>query len=633
MIKSGLLPLIVLLSFTPSVANAADEIAADPLAPLESAETFEEPPAVTPAPEPAKAEIKKEEAPKAEAKPAVEAEKKAAAEPVKAEEEPEPEKIEHSRILPVKINPIQRGADSESKAAPDIQGGTVDPDNLTLYTNQGEGSLGSELWKGVPRAEILSALEKIPASEFSPSQHSLLMRLLLSRAEVAPSRATPPTPEIFTARMEKLIELGAYKEAMQLNEQLDSQIDTQAAALAGMQAFIANGQVAIACLEQKALDQNVKQDDPFWAHLDKFCQTYIKADTGTSDVSQNLMQSSVAFTQTEKILAPSKFEDLNERTLIELMALSKSGALDRGKWSVDAASKLKPSVVAFLLAMDPQSVNQKFSLLTVAVAHGIKSPADLDAAYKEISTSPARASAPRGDWGAFVGGTAKFTSAATLKTALKNAETFSPAAYTPFAEQLSGLTPAAPLTPEDARFVLRIFVAAQTNIPLGWVNYAYGKDFTEESGESALLQVWENPDLTDNKDSKKAAAQAKAVKGKIPPEMAYALILKDFLSETAPDKNTQNQSYDNFLSLTGSINYVMPSGELTESLKKAAQAKHLGKTVLYGLQILGGRKVEEIHPSVLRQVLMAFKTAGLSEETVSLAHEALAGLTKETKEN
>ena len=76
----------------------------------------------------------------------------------------------------------------------------------------------------------------------------------------------------------------------------------------------------------------------------------------------------------------------------------------------------------------------------------------------------------------------------------------------------------------------------------------------------------------------------------------------------------------------------MPSGELTESLKKAAQAGSLGKILLYSLQILNGEKVDQIHPQTLSQVLKALKTAGLSEETVSLAHEALEGLTNK-KEN
>jgi hypothetical protein len=77
----------------------------------------------------------------------------------------------------------------------------------------------------------------------------------------------------------------------------------------------------------------------------------------------------------------------------------------------------------------------------------------------------------------------------------------------------------------------------------------------------------------------------------------------------------------------------MPSGELTENLKRAAASKHLGKIIMYGLQALNGQPADQIHPSVLSQVLKAFKTAGLSEETSSLAHEALAGLTKEKKEN
>lgn len=625
MLKSGvsLLALCLILGSFPALAAdektapAPEAVTAVPLAPVESTETFDA--VVAPTPAPASTD-----------KAAVQAsEVKEKAEAPAAEE---PQKVEHSRILPVKINPIQKGADEVSKAAPDIeQSDSIDPDSIALYTNQGDGSFGPDLWKGVPRDEIINGINKIPAPKFSPTQRALLQRLLLTKSDVAASSKN--SPDLFTARISKLIEMGAFKEAMQLNERLDSPATTEDGALSGMEAFLANGQVAIACLEQKALDTSIKKGNPFWDHLDKFCQTYIKAAGDNGDVSQGLMHASLAFTQSEKTPSPAKFEDLNDRTLVELMALSKSGALDRGKWTVASAAQLNSSVVAFLLAMAPQSVNQKLSLLTVAVAHGIKSPADLDAAYKEIATSPAGASAPRGDWGALVGSNAKFTSTTTVKAALKGAETFSPAAYTPYADELAGLTPAAPLSPADAVFILRILVAAQADLPLTWVNYAYGTDYAEESGESALLDIWNQQQTETKKDDKKAPAQAKPIKGKISPELAYALILKDFLSESTPDKDKKSQSYDNFLSLTGSINYVMPSGELTESLKKASQSGHLGKTLLYGLQVLNGRKAEEIHPSVLQQVLKAFNSAGLSEETVSLAHEALAGLTKEKKEN
>lgn len=117
------------------------------------------------------------------------------------------------------------------------------------------------------------------------------------------------------------------------------------------------------------------------------------------------------------------------------------------------------------------------------------------------------------------------------------------------------------------------------------------------------------------------------------PDLAYSRVLQDFLSDTPNMPSGQNYTYDNFLILTGSTNYVMPSDELTESLKRAAASKHLGKIIMYGLQALNGQKADQIHPAVLFQVLKAYKTAGLSEETASLAHEALSGLTKEKKEN
>ncbi len=552
-----------------------------------------------------------------------------------APEEPAPT---HSRILPVKIKPVQEGADGVSKAAPDIQpqGETdIDADALALYTTQASGSLGPDLWQNVSRNEVIKGLRALPATTHSKAQRDLALRVLLTKAAVAAGNEDS-AGDVFSARLSKLIELGAYREAMSLYEKLEVPAGVDEAALAGMKAFVGNGQLALACLEQKALDPNLKSEDPFWSHLDKFCKLFISADSpDVADDTQSVMRAALAYAEAEKIVSPAQFEDLNSRSLIELLVLSQSGILDRGKWNVSSASKLSPGVIAFLLAQEPKRIEQKLSLFVVATRAGLRTADELSAAYQDAAGS----TASHGDWAPFLNSLTKFRNAESndeklkqLKSLLAASATLDPAAYAPVAAQIAALKPAAPLTAADACVVLDILIFADAALPADWVNFAYGTSYESDSGESSLVALHLTPPEPAPESDEKPAKPVKKAKLPLTPQLAYALILQAYLGIPEPKTDEDKSSYDNFLSLTGKNNYVMPSHELTESLKKAAQAGSLGKILLYSLQALDGQKVDRVHPELLSRVLKALKTAGLSEETVSLAHEALSGLT-ETKEN
>lgn len=556
-------------------------------------------------------------------------------------ESPSPQ---HSRILPVKIKPVQEGADGVSKAAPDIeQRDEIDPDTVALYQTQSEGSLGQDLWKGMTREQIVTALRDLPVPQESPLQRDLTLRVLLTQADVPlakPDKDGKTSPDVFTARLSRLVEIGAFKEAMQLYEKLETPPSNADSALAGMKAFVGNNQVAIACLEQRALDKALKSDDPFWDHLDKFCTRYIRIDdtAGSGDVSQSLMRAAITYAKDEKIFAPARFEDLNDKTLIELLVLAKSGLLDSGKWTASTASRLSPRVVSFLLAIGPTSADQKLSLMTVGLGQGLLSPLDLDAAFEQSSTAR--------EWANFLSLrkklkdaheiAAKASAAAAL---LGETDQASLSAMTPFTDMILNLKPEdPPFSVQAARRFLGIMAEAGTSLPVAWVRFAYPSDSPEvltesgESGESLLLSAWLQPPETAKESQDKSPTPPKGSKQPQSAEQLYLLILKDFLDENLVSKNGQNFSYEKFLSLTGASNYVMPSNALMDRLKGAAKAGNSGQVILAGLQALEGRKVDQIHPAAIIQVLKAFRSVGLSEETTSLAREVLAGLIKK-KEN
>lgn len=579
---------------------------------------------LTPAP------VRSEEKQPAEAPAAV------TAEPLDTPEPEEQPSAPHSRILPVKIKPVQEGADGVSKAAPDIQPSdenAVDPDTLTLYSTQSSGSLGPNLWKDQTRAEILEGLKAFPVPHNSPQQRELALRVLLTKSAVPASADKEPVADVFDVRMTRLIELGAYKEAMALYEKLDNPAATPAAATAGMKAFVGNGQIAIACLEQKAVKPDLKSDDPFWADLAAFCKKYIKSDSDSGDVSQALMHASLAYIDEKKLKSPAKFEDLNQTTLVDLMALSQAGVLDRGKWTAASASTLDPSAISFLLNLNPTKADHKLSLLTAAVNDGVATRADLDKAYKEMSAT----AGGYGDWTPVLKNYNQLMSApdpALVKSVLSTAlPALTITALTPFAESFAALPSQDAFSETEALTILSVMVKAGVDFPAGWVNRAYGTEFTEESGESALLKVWYQDLLEAKKPLDKSNPQQKGNKAKVAPDAAYALILQRFIDNGEIPAALREQNYDNFLSLTGPTNYVMPSTVLMDNLNKASQVKLPGKVILLGLQALNGQDTAQVPPAVLNKVLKAFLTAGLSEETGSLAHEALQGLTVEKKEN
>lgn len=566
----------------------------------------------------------------------------AAPEAPAATPEPEQDPVTHSRILPVKIKPMQEGADGVSKAAPNIQpeeAEAVDSDTLALYADQASGSYGDKLWQGMSRNEIVTAIKSIPVSKNSSAQREIALRMILSKSQVPLSQSEPKSPDIFIARLTKLVELGAFKEALSIYEKLQNPPAIEEAALAGMLAFIANGQIAVACLEQKALDEKFEKKDPFWAQFGKFCQAYIENTSDNADPAQALMTASLKFAQSEKITPPSKFEDLNNLSAVELLTLSKSGILDQGKWNVGTASNLEPRVVSFLLNLDPISSAQKLSLATVAVEHGILTPAQLGEIYTALSGS--KLAAP---WAEIIDSYAKIQDGKTvipnakLKTllGLVAQDSLMTSALLPLADALMAIQASDDLSQAQAASGLRVLIKSGKTPEPFWVSKAFKilePAAAEESAFASLLKVWGESEISTAENEKEPKTAKADPKREISKEMAYSLVLKDFIAAEAGDKSGQKGSYDNFFSLTVSGNYVMPSDVLTEDLKRAAQAKHLGKVLLSGLKVLNGQKMDNLHPKVVYQVLKAYKTAGLSEETESLAYETLLGLTTEKKEN
>lgn len=563
----------------------------------------------------------------------------AAAPPAPAAEAERPANPHFSPVMPVKIKPRQGGADSISKAAADIeQENTVNPDSLGLLTTISTGSLGETIWKGYTSETLSDDLSKLNLNIQSPVFRALLLRALLS----TPSKDLFPedqaTSKAFSSRMDLLKNLGAYDETLQLYKKLEGNIPSSSAALAGVEGMLSNSQLGLACLEEKAISPELKtaEGTSFWSDLSSFCQLLLTNESANATEDTALATVSKNYIASHQLKAPSSLSELNGKSLVEILALSKAGLISKNLFTYDNAEVLKPSVIAFLLKQSPVNAEEKISLIAAAVDKGMKPAADLQAEY--VAQSQNTAAMPAGSLKDVLSAFAKVQSsisetdkAASLKSILAIKQT---TLLLPFGAHFAALKSTESFTAEDAKTVLSLLIQSKNTVSGAWFAKAFNKPEVTTKESMTDLDVIaaledNNNDMSDAEKPSKEEISDKKADDRQTIEKAQLHALSLILSSEEVEDKVKDKSYDNVFNLTGSTDYVMPSKELINNLSKAASAQDTGKVVVYSLQILNGQRASQLHPAALYRIMESLQSAGLSEEVRSLAHEVLADFIKD----
>lgn len=569
----------------------------------------------------------------------------------------------HSRILPVKIHPVQEGADNISKAAPEIQGSkteaaNLDPETLGLLTSQAEGSLGPDLWKGQSRKTIVSSLQAIKEPINAP-MHDLLVRALLTTASPPAKVDDKDDIDLFALRLQKLVSLGEFTKAVELYKKHDDQTPLSPAAIeSGIEALIGSGKMGLACLESKAAP--VRAESPpsaFFADVDFFCKTLLSPVSGSDD-ELRLANATRVFQENYKLPNPTSFDELNKMGTLQVLSLFKTGSLSIFLQSAPNFQGLSGRNISLLLNQNPESVDIRIGLSVEAAHRGLLSIEDLGKAYSEafgqISPSGVTSSkiAPNtSKWDNFLSLYMKVASAGSaasvpdLTSLLRLAEPLGGGrALLPLAP-LYGSLPVVPanLSDQEAYVMLEIILLAGEALPEALAKRIVQDDSVSNeqsvhSGEMILLSGSQKS--SSNKKEEKTSVDKKVSSEENSPslnkengqETSLSKALKIVFDETKVQEGFRQEIYDNIFRLTAPDNYVMHSTELIKILRKATKERHAGEVILVGLQILSEQPLESIHPAVLYLVLSSFKAVGLSEETVSLARLALVEPSGKTKE-
>lgn len=513
----------------------------------------------------------------------------------------------HFRVLPPKIKPVQTGA-GISKAAPEFI--AVDASKTLDSLSPREG-YGDDFWKGVDDAMIIKFLRSKSPRILTPT-----VRRMLQKAIITPAKDIADKGDLYSLRLTKLVEIGDFTDALNLYKLNEAAPPSPAAARAGVEAMIGEGQMAVACLEQKALAKNLQTDTPdLWKNLDLFCQSLFgPAASSGDDDNLRLNEASRVFGTIAALKAPSKIEEIESITSPVLLAQLRLGHLNTLLKDKANIMALTDKSLAILIGAKSADRDVYFTLLNEGLRRGLVSEVAANQALA-LSVDVAAANKLADKWANFqkLYNVKGFVANPQIIDELANLGTKSLLSYK--LDPYENVTNLEKFNFNNARDVLVLLAQTNHALPMPWIQKCFPSVKSENMGfieylliDSLLLEA------TDNLPSK---SRLLAIQGVFSPK---------------PMTNEEWKSnYDNVFSLTASGNYVMPMEDNLSTLKKSADKKLTGQVVIDSINILSGAKMDEMHPPSLIKIFQALDSVGLNEETVSLAREALGDVVRNIK--
>lgn len=538
-------------------------------------------------------------------------------------------------------------------------GATMDTktmESLGPLTNPLKGGLGDDMWTGSSRSTVQQFLPMLPVGNTLPMVQWLTRRVLLSNGNADSLRGGSASggDDMFTLRLEKLLEMGAYQDAVDLYTLIEGEPSHDRLARAGVIALLSDGYPAQACLEAGAAHRDKAEaadSESFWAQIDAAC-LYIQSESvrKLKDVSLSAA-SPVASIPGSKVLTTlvnrpeyrysiSSPADLEDLTVIERAVLRGLGRFDYSRLSLRDLNKISGPVL-MIMAGDPNvPTGLRLKLNYEAAERGLLDDDGLGAVYEAIAKEsqpvvvPANAEPPSSIEGRYVAALKPDSEGpernGIVAAQLENFQGEQVTALLPFANWIPSLNPAG-MSAHAIKNAVKVMLQNGMTPPARWVN-AWLKSQNGDSvksGENFALYLanlvpenlpTESVPFPDDAVKKLFASEKSAETLEI-----YSVFAG--LGRLDALHNDLDQSiYEKHLDLTLGNDYVMPIDSLIDKLREAAKNDRLGETVLLVAVALKEYDPAKTHPGVLQEVLKSLETVGLKEEARAVAVEVILGL-------
>jgi hypothetical protein len=547
---------------------------------------------------------------------------------------------------PVTEKKAEKEKEVQPEAAKDVQVADAATEGAGFYQSAADGSLGIDLWKDMDRASITKLMRVMPVASQSPAIQKLIFGILYTKTDVSlVKNGEPPLPgeDLFTLRMEKMLEAGAYRQALNLYSGLALENPPVSAARKGVMAMLFSGEKSLACLELNTVRELHPEDD-FFNMVSAYCD--VSLSDAPSDGSLELLKTSSDklllslatqkdFTVTYTPAFFDKYTLLEQAILAGEQRIVLSGGYRNFK-------DVPPSHLQIIMANSVLSPKEKFILNVRALEWGLMrtdeykkallSLIDIDARKDPALTAPQKGE----DWQKLPYylqiATNKTEDAdvwANIKLALPMAKTYGTSALIPFGELIYRVTPQAP-TFEEMHTAVNILSKAGFPVPRPWAEIIENHtptDAQKPAYTSLLAAVYLSE--PDNKTQKNKDKLASLYGDAQDAPMFFVKSIIENIDNPPAGNHTSLEIYENNNDLTFQQDYVMPSMGVWNRLIEASKEGHIGETVLLSTATLREIPLREVHPALFQDVVRSLKSVGLTEISRALAIEAVLGSTDE----
>ncbi len=526
--------------------------------------------------------------------------------------------------------------------------------NYTMLESHGllsratDGGLGRDLWRGSKRSNLVEWLPALPGTAQYRTLQDLSRRILLSAidAELIKNDLKPQAgQDLTTLRIEKLMDIGAYEEALTLYTRHPDAPYHERLARAGLLAAFYSQQPAIACLEAQTLQERF-QKDIFWQQLDGICRYIVtkarqskteRPDIPDSKILQKLVKDD---DYRFKVRAP---RDLDELTPLEVAVLTADKRLDIRNLDISHASKLPLHVITLLMNTPTLPDESRFSLTLQAVKRGAVPASSLQEFYKtqgEKLFGQDKKKTSLTDYQKLAGwkrpvylyraatnAAAGREQVAIMEQAFDIVQDYGTAALWPFVDIIGHLNPS-DLTPEAIRTAFSVLLETGSKITPEWVESRFAQlEKSDPPKKTDLLQyaAYRIDELSTEKTRQDIDLETSSeTLGQ--EQLKLLTVIYEKLDTGIKLHNIGDKVfYEKDGGLTSAVDYVMPLSDLMEYLESAELDKRLGEVILLSSIVLSDVPPEKMDGAVLSEVIDGLSTVGLTKEARSLAREVVLG--------
>ena len=448
--------------------------------------------------------------------------------------------------------------------------------NTPATAQEGAGLLFSDLngafpkgmWRKQPRSEINYLLERLPADAPLRSIQVIKRNMLLSRydtSQIIHDTDGAIGKDLLTLRLGKLMEMGLWEDAFTLyTKTTEDPGENDSLAQIGVLLILSQKGLSTACLEEKVLSSRFESD--FWRQMDGVCAIELgiggdnKPEFPNSDVLQ------AVFYNKDFNIPAKDISVLEKLSPLELAILSLKERIDYKQ--VDFSGSLPPHITKTFLKDSRFPSRHQESLEEVARKQALLPESPLTEAQLEQEKDVQSLSQQR--------------LIALISDKLRLSQKLS-------AEEGQKLADLASKNPE---------------------NYFYIQILNATNGLPSTIPVSEE----------ESALGLTAITTK---NMEKVNFLKSLLDKPVEFSNNPDKVYEKQISLTPDGGYVMPTGSLTEWLRKTQEQRFVGLSLLIILS-----NVEKDAEETTSNMLKNLSTVGLIDQAHQIAKEELAHLMK-----